>query len=149
MEMKMIDQAAKTWFVNIGAFRLPHPFREGVIFDPAIKYLVEADDWIHSQPTLVPTTVDEDTSDVQMHPTQPGSPQFDKAADDAAAQASVDKYIAEKKPELIQAKKASDKTAAKARDAELAARVKAEAAETAKQTGTAPAEDSKPAEDQK
>lgn len=103
--MQVIDQTAKTWFVNVGAFRLPHPIREGVFFDPAVKYLVEEDDWMKTQPTLVETTIDGDTSDIQLHPSQPGSPQFDLQADQEAAAAAAQKLI-DDKAERNQKKKA-------------------------------------------
>ncbi len=137
MEMKIIDSDATTWYTNLGAFRLPHPFREGVNFEPAVKYMVHVDDWMKLQPTLVETTVAEDLSEVQLHPKQPGSPQFDKAEDDAAAAAAVAALVASRNPELTKQQKKEDKAALAASQTELAEREKQIAAEVAKQTGTA------------
>ena len=94
--MQVIDNTAKTWFINLGAYRLPHPFREGVFFEPGVKCLVDEDDWMRTQPTLVETTVEEDTSDRQLEPTKPGNPQFDKEADDAVAKAAAEKFVSDK-----------------------------------------------------
>lgn len=107
--MLIIDKTAKTWFVNVGAFRLPHPLREGIFFDPAVKCLVEEDEWMLTQPTLIPTTIDEDTSEIQLVPTQPGSPQFDLAADQEAARAAAEKLVTDKADR--KSKKDADKPA--------------------------------------
>lgn len=140
--MQTIDKHAKTWFQNLGAYALPHANRTDVVFQPGTKYRIEADEWMLTQPTLVETDVDEDLDHLQLQPKAPGSPQFDKEADDKAAAEAVAKHVAKKNPELAKAKAKEDAAALKASQEEVAARQKQQDAEIERQAGKAdPAKD--------
>ena len=80
MSMTVIDKTAKTWFVNTAAFRMPHPTRPEVIFEPGIKYLIDQDEWMKGQPTIIPTDMSEDVEDKVLKPEQPQGPKIEKPA---------------------------------------------------------------------
>jgi len=67
MEMQVIDKDGE-WFVNTAAFRLPDP-TTGHLFEPGVKYKIKKTEWMESQPTIKPTTVDEDVDVLQPHKT--------------------------------------------------------------------------------
>ncbi len=58
MQMQVIDKDADTWYVNTGAFRLPSP--EGHIFESGVKYKMHQTKWMAGQPTIEPTTIDDE-----------------------------------------------------------------------------------------
>lgn len=136
MQINVIDKGAG-FYVNLGAYALPHAFREGLVFHPGIKYQVEEDSWISGQPTMSKTTLDEDTTDAQLVAKTPGSPQFDREADEEAARRAAADYAA-KEPERKQAeaeraaREAEELAAKQEQDKLAAAQAKIEKADEAK-----------------
>lgn len=107
MNLNIIDRGVSTWFVNIGAYRLPHPLRPGVIFESGQKYQINPDAWIDAQETLKVTDPDQDHEDEQLYPKEPGSPQFDAEADRLAAEEAAKKFAAgEEERKRVEAERA-------------------------------------------
>jgi hypothetical protein len=76
-DIKVIDKASTTLFVNVGAYRMHHPLRDHY-FEPGVKYLIDSDDWMAGQPTLVETDMAEDVTPKVQKPKQPNSPKIEK-----------------------------------------------------------------------
>jgi len=49
------DEDGDSWYTNSGEFRMPHPTRVGLFFEPGQATRVNTDAWIESQPVLVVT----------------------------------------------------------------------------------------------
>ncbi len=73
--LEMIDNDGD-WFINIGAFRMVDP-ETGHFFEPSVKYKIKATVWMEAQPTIVATTIEEDTSERQLTPKEPNSPRVE------------------------------------------------------------------------
>ncbi len=69
-DIQLIDKGDDAkFYVNLAAFRLPHPERaDKLVFEPGVKYKVIPDAWIKGQPALKETDLDEDTSSQQLYP---------------------------------------------------------------------------------
>lgn len=50
--LNIFDDDGEIWIRNIGDFRMPHPTRERLIFEPGQPTKVHGDDWISGQPVL-------------------------------------------------------------------------------------------------
>lgn len=49
------DEDGDSWYTNTGAYRMPHPTRVKLIFEPGQMTRVNTDAWIKGQPVLTLT----------------------------------------------------------------------------------------------
>lgn len=65
------DEDGNSWITNRGDFRMPHPTRVGLFFEPGQPTKVNTDAWIQGQPVLAVTDMlGDDITAAEEKPTE-------------------------------------------------------------------------------